>query len=179
MTEKVRDSVCIITECVCVSVCVCVCVCTLSWEAGSSEWRAKCCPQPPAALENSGGSDSTTVQWVLLSDGAAFTVASQQEGPGFESRSFCLTSIGSWVRYPAGAGPFCVKFACSLCVCEGCECKRLFVSTHQPFDELATCPVRTPPSPSVSWENLDYPKKKWPPLVVIQVTVLSLNLIQK
>ncbi len=40
------------------------------------------------------------------------TVSSQQEGLGFKSRSACLTSRRSWIRYPAGVGPFCVEFAC-------------------------------------------------------------------
>ncbi len=41
-------------------------------------------------------------------------VASQQKGSGFETRSFCLTSGGSCARYPAGVGPVCMEFACSL-----------------------------------------------------------------
>ncbi len=40
--------------------------------------------------------------------------------------------------------------------CE-CECDWLFVSICQPCDELATCPVCTPPSPSVSWDWLQPP----------------------
>ncbi len=39
------------------------------------------------------------------------TVASQQEGPGIETRSTHLTLRGSWVWYTAEVGPFCVEFA--------------------------------------------------------------------
>ncbi len=39
------------------------------------------------------------------------TVASQQEGPGFESKIARLTSRGSLVQCTAGVGPFCVEFA--------------------------------------------------------------------
>ncbi len=36
------------------------------------------------------------------------TVASQQEGPGFDFGTAYLTFRGSWVQYPAEEGPFCV-----------------------------------------------------------------------
>ncbi len=47
------------------------------------------------------------------------TVASEQEGPGFESRSFHLIERVSWVWYPVGVLPFCVDFAHSPHVCMG------------------------------------------------------------
>ncbi len=83
---------------------------------------------------------------------------------------------GFWVRYPAGVGLFFVKFACSPGVCVGsfssflplskdmqvnwwlyfarrceCDCKWLFVSICQAYNELATCPGWIPQSPNVSW----------------------------
>lgn len=53
----------------------------------------------------------------------------------------------------------------SFLIAHRCECERVLLS--QPLDELATCPVYHPPSPSVSWDTLQ-PSRRWAHLFVCQ-----------